>query len=265
MRASESKEEIPTPNLVDAIANQLYIKPDVQYDHVRPDIEDVDGCANEVLVNDTSCSDNVPSAIDDEQLGDCAAETQNGNSNLVDGINTLVRNSTEYINNQIRPMEGYKAVGQSLKRGIEIETAAPDDPLDSQLDELWETLRLRVDYALGDENDPAVIKTLLNIGQVLFEKRDYARSKMIFLEAFQKLGLCPRKTDEEKDAIIQKMAEGIYEIADEFLKNGDTMNGSRAMSQAMDVYNLAGLTDGSECHPYRQAATILKELGMDYI
>lgn len=267
MKASESKEDIPLPNMADAIANQLYLKSDVQYDHIRSDIDSIDDCANEVDVNG---NDAVPSAAADE-LGGCASEIQNGNSGLVDGINSLIRNSTEYINNQIRPMEGYKAVGQSLgvsegvKRDVKIETAAADDPLDAQLDELWETLRLRIDYALGDDNDPAVIKTLLNIGQVLFEKKDYARAKMIYLEAFQKLELCPKKSDEEKEAIIHKMAKGIYDMANEFIKNGNTMNGSRAMSQVMDIYSLAGLANGSECNHYRLAAEILKELGIEYM
>ena len=188
-------------------------------------------------------------------------------TNLVDKLHSYIRASTDYIDQQVRPMQGYKEVVQpKVKNKVVVDSAIDDDPpptslKDQELEELYETLRLRKEHSIGDEMHPKIIQTLLNIGQVLFDKKDYAKAKITLFEAFEKLSDCKKLSSEEKDLMLKKMATGLYETAASYIENEQLNEAARSFGQALDCYHLAGLQD---CEAYKLASKALSDLGSSY-
>ena len=193
------------------------------------------------------------------------------NESLLEKLNATVQMYSRYLDERMTfpVMKTYGEVPQPVKKGqnyVINESAVNDlsqesDRLDAQLEDLNETLELRKHHALGDKYDPGIIKTLLNIGQVLFEKQEYAQAKSTLLDAFDRLSKCRKRSQEEKDLMLNKMATALIEICENLSKNGNENSASRAYGQALDCFHLAGLQDTDF---YRHTAELLTGLGTNF-
>ena len=248
-----------------------------KYQHrpVTSDDGDDDEESNEILQNDNIY--NIPCAVSSSPTSTDEKDTckenggMTGELSLSGRLNGLIQSSTEYIDEQLRPMRGYRAVKlprdkQVKNQSLTVDSAIDDNPpdscrFDSELDDLYETLRLRRDYSIGDYADPKIIQTLLNIGQIHFEQKEYPRSKSVFLEAFEKLPQCTKRTQAEKDRMLEKMATDLYEFSLTFIDKKDTNAAARSLGQALDCYHLAGLQDSEY---YRLATKALGDCGTNY-
>jgi len=193
------------------------------------------------------------------------------NGSLLEKLNATVQMYSRYLDERMTfpVMKTYGEVPQPVKKGqndVIYESAVSDlsqesNRLDAQLEDLNETLELRKHHALGDKYDPGIIKTMLNVGQVLFEKQEYAEAKSTLLDAFERLSKCRKRSQEEKDLMLNRMAAALIDICENLSRNGNENSASRAYGQALDCLHLAGLQDTDL---YRHTAEVLAGLGTNF-
>lgn len=251
--------------------NKKYQHQPITCDHDDEENEDNSVTIDSDNIEKIPCAVSSNSASDDEN-DDCKSSIKAITKlSLVDKLNVFIRNSTDYIDEQMRPMRGYKVVNAQKKNlvkpvSLPVDSAIDDNPpetyrFESELEDLYETLRLRREYSIGDDADPKIIQTLLNIGQLHFEQKEYSTAKTMFLEAFEKLPNCNKRNEAEKNRMLEKMATNLYEYSMTFIDTNDINAAARSLGQALDCYHLAGLQDSEY---YGLATKALSDCGTSY-